>query len=292
MANASIKSAFERLWEHTLAKLNTKSDINHNHAKLQISVTNGDGSAYTGYYDGTDDWDIDLNIISRSTVISLIREISHPIGSIYMSASPENPSLTLGGTWIAWGSGRVPVGVNTSDGNFNTVEKTGGSSTVTLTSAQMPSHTHTGPSHTHTGPSHTHSVGAHSHGLNGHTHSIPALSGSTNSTGAHQHYLTFDQDIASGSAKHRVVPNGNGGTTAGKPGTTSAGNHTHTVTTNASTTGGNSGSTANSGAFNTGAAGTGNTGSAGTGATGSAGSGGAHSNLQPYITCYMWKRTA
>lgn len=28
---------------------------------------------------------------------------------------------------MAWGSGRVPVGINTSDSNFNTVEKTGGS---------------------------------------------------------------------------------------------------------------------------------------------------------------------
>ena len=38
---------------------------------------------------------------------------------------------------MAWGSGRVPVGINTSDSNFNTVEKTGGASTVALTTAQM-----------------------------------------------------------------------------------------------------------------------------------------------------------
>ena len=41
---------------------------------------------------------------------------------------------------MAWGTGRVPVGVNANDTNFATVEKTGGASTVTLTTAQMPSH--------------------------------------------------------------------------------------------------------------------------------------------------------
>ena len=41
---------------------------------------------------------------------------------------------------MAWGAGRVPVGINTGDGNFNTVEKTGGSSVVTLTANQMPPH--------------------------------------------------------------------------------------------------------------------------------------------------------
>ncbi|MFR1213621.1 MAG: phage baseplate protein [Acutalibacteraceae bacterium] len=30
------------------------------------------------------------------------------------------------GTWAAWGGGRTPVGVNTADTSFNTVEKTGG----------------------------------------------------------------------------------------------------------------------------------------------------------------------
>lgn len=59
-----------------------------------------------------------------------------------MSVSPTNPSTLFGGTWVAWGSGRVPVGVNTSDSNFNTVEKTGGESTHTLTINEIPSHNH------------------------------------------------------------------------------------------------------------------------------------------------------
>ena len=58
----------------------------------------------------------------------------YPVGSIYMSATLSTPAqvaTALGGTWVAWGSGKVPVGVNTSDTDFNTVEKTGGNKTNT-----------------------------------------------------------------------------------------------------------------------------------------------------------------
>ena len=50
----------------------------------------------------------------------------HPVGAIYMSVSPVNPGTLFGGTWSAWGSGRVPVGVDTGQTEFNTVQKTGG----------------------------------------------------------------------------------------------------------------------------------------------------------------------
>lgn len=66
----------------------------------------------------------------------------YPIGSIYMSISATNPGTLVGGTWVAWGSGRVPVGVNTSDGDFNTVEKMGGEKKHTLTVNEIPSHYH------------------------------------------------------------------------------------------------------------------------------------------------------
>lgn len=68
----------------------------------------------------------------------------YPIGSIYMSANNVSPQIFLGGTWVAWGSGKVPVGVDTSDTSFNTVEKTGGEKTHTLTESEMPKHAHTG----------------------------------------------------------------------------------------------------------------------------------------------------
>ena len=67
----------------------------------------------------------------------------YPVGSIYMSVNNTNPSTFFGGTWEAWGAGKVPVGVDTNDTDFATVEKTGGEKTHTLTVSEMPSHKHT-----------------------------------------------------------------------------------------------------------------------------------------------------
>ena len=61
--------------------------------------------------------------INNKTIFDLI----YPVGAIYMSVNSTNPGDLFGGTWVAWGSGRVPVGVNTSDSDFKTPEKTGGS---------------------------------------------------------------------------------------------------------------------------------------------------------------------
>lgn len=66
----------------------------------------------------------------------------YPIGSIYMSIDSTNPSSLFGGTWEPWGTGRVPVGIDLNDTDFNTVEKTGGEKTHTLSVNEMPSHTH------------------------------------------------------------------------------------------------------------------------------------------------------
>lgn len=85
--------------------------------------------------EGTANLKGDVNVSSKTNLklggVSLI-DMFYPVGSIYMSTSSTNPSNFMGGTWVAWGSGRVPVGVNTSDSDFNTVEKTGGAKTQEL----------------------------------------------------------------------------------------------------------------------------------------------------------------
>lgn len=182
-------------------------------------------------FEVSEDWDVKVYGKLLKDYIQSLTSAIYPVGSIYMSVSSTNPSTYFGGTWVAWGSGRVPVGINTSDTNFSTVEKTGGSKTVTLTTAQMPSHTHT----------------------------FTGSSATTNSKGAHTHKIGRDTDGGSGSSRYTVHSDGASGADGTSP-TSSAGAHTHTVIA--------------------------------TGTNASTGGGGSHTNLQPYIVCYMWKRTA
>lgn len=119
------------------------------------------------------------------------------VGKIIFDTANVNPATYLGfGTWVLWGAGKVPVGVDTADTDFSTVEKTGGEKTHTLTTNEIPKH------------------------------------------------------------KHEIAVRNN-----------SATGLYETKATNA-------------------------TGDVGSAYTQEAGGGQAHNNLQPYITCYMWKRTA
>lgn len=143
----------------------------------------------------------------------------YPVGSIYMSTNATNPTNLFGGTWVAWGAGRVPVGFNGGDGNFNSSEKTGGSKTINI---------------------------QHNHGLSNARAAVgradSSLSTMSYTSGGNPHNVYFDREFSyyggiSGGSKHAtdtslIYGNTNDG------GSTSA------------------------------------------------------SVLQPYITCYMWKRTA
>lgn len=55
----------------------------------------------------------------------------YPIGCIYTEITGVNPNTTFGfGTWTAFGSGKVLVGLDSGDTDFDTAEETGGSKTV------------------------------------------------------------------------------------------------------------------------------------------------------------------
>ena len=82
------------------------------------------------------------NAISELLSSDTIFDMIYPVGSIYMSVNSVNPSTTFGGSWVSWGSGRVPVGINTNDSDFNYAEKEGGEKSHTLNIYEIPSHSH------------------------------------------------------------------------------------------------------------------------------------------------------
>jgi len=87
---------------------------------------------------------------------------SHPVGSIYVTVSPDENTIArmnskYGGTWEVYGDGRVLKGTTGTSGT------TGGSSTVTLTTSNIPSHAHSIPTLSVTivsGGGHTHTLTA------------------------------------------------------------------------------------------------------------------------------------
>lgn len=131
----------------------------------------------------------------------------YKVGDIFLSFNSTDPATVKGyGTWELRGQGRTLVGVDTGDTDFNTVKKTGGAKTHTLTITEMPNHNH-------------------NQGVN--DNAIPARAWG-----------------GSGVDRFRLTDSGNQGS------------------------------------------------SYPIGAMISKGGGGAHNNLQPYLTCYIWERTA
>lgn len=65
-----------------------------------------------------------------SAWVSPALEQCYPIGSIYQSTEPTNPATFMGGVWERFGNGRVLVGVDETDADFNAANKQGGEKTV------------------------------------------------------------------------------------------------------------------------------------------------------------------
>lgn len=80
------------------------------------------------------------NIVSQAVSAALLA--GHPVGSIEVNVSGDNPGTYLGGTWESFGTGKTLVGIDASQTEFNTIEKTGGEKTHTLTVNEIPAHKH------------------------------------------------------------------------------------------------------------------------------------------------------
>jgi hypothetical protein len=221
--------------------------------------------------------------LATTAFVQAIKQSLHPVGSIYINATNNtNPATLLGfGTWTAFGAGRVPVGFNAADPLFDTAEETGGSKDAIvvahnhgitasgITGFQSQNHDHTF-SVTTGGQSNT-----HSHFISvvdpGHSHTQQGANSDS--------VLGFNGVPSGGNLATGFSPVGPITTAvvtgiAAIAGTNDA-DHNHSVS---GTTGNNSASHNHTFSI--------------IGTTASAGSSGTNANLQPYITVYMWKRTA
>jgi len=89
-------------------------------------------------------------IATTAFVRAEIADRVYPVGAIFTTVTAYANSAAVvtaigGTTWVAFGAGKVLVGLDSGDTDFDTVEETGGSKTDahTLTTAEIPAHTHT-----------------------------------------------------------------------------------------------------------------------------------------------------
>ena len=125
------------------------SALTHTEMDANLTHLGGDGTYVMPTTDGDSGQVMSTNgegQVSFTTLTGVTATIAnaYPVGSIYMNCSnATNPGTLLGfGTWSAFGEGRVLIGIDSSDTDFDTAEETGGSKTHTLTEAQLPSHRH------------------------------------------------------------------------------------------------------------------------------------------------------
>ena len=78
--------------------------------------------------------------IATTAFVAAGLQTAYPVGSIYLSTVSTNPNTLFGfGTWTNFGAGRMLISQNAT----YTAGSTGGSATTTLSTTNLPSHSHT-----------------------------------------------------------------------------------------------------------------------------------------------------
>jgi hypothetical protein len=154
LIKSTVKATFPNLSgavTSTQAELNILDGVTANTAKLNyVDITTlGTVEASKAV---TADANKDVTAIRNLTITGALSAGSglvtmsdiYPVGSIYINAAvTTNPATLLGfGTWVAFGTGRMMVGYDASDSDFDALQETGGAKTHTLSIAEMPSHNH------------------------------------------------------------------------------------------------------------------------------------------------------
>ena len=197
------------------------------------------------------------SLINSQTEMEALNK-RYPVGSIYISTTSTNPGTLFGGTWQSFAGGRklVSTGSNGTT-NYTSANQTGGAKTFTLSSSNLPSHTHSlTPSGTVTSSFSGKSVTTSSNGS--HTHTVPFGKASSEAAG-------YGLNTGGTSYVDRILVSSSQGTIN----TATSTSHSHTLTPSGSVSSSFTGKTVT---------------------TSSNGSTSSIDIMNPYATVYMWRR--
>lgn len=154
LLKSTIKATFPNLTgavSSTQAELDTKAAITSNGStpSLATGITGAEVKSLLGVVEpaittdgSTPSLASGITAEEVKTLLSISLLDAYPVGSVYISVLSTNPSSLFGGTWVPIGQGKVLVGIDSQDTDFDTLEETGGAKTHTLTINEMPAHTH------------------------------------------------------------------------------------------------------------------------------------------------------
>ena len=118
--------------------VNTKADVNGS-ATESFSATTATA--------GTNTTQVATTAYVTTAVAAVDLSAVYPVGAIFTTVTAYANSAAVvavigGTTWVSFAAGKMLIGVDSGDTDFDTVEETGGAKTHTLTEAELPAHSH------------------------------------------------------------------------------------------------------------------------------------------------------
>ena len=168
--------------------VNSKADLNGSASETFSAVTAASGTSTT---------QVATTAFVTTAVAAVDLSAVYPVGAIFTTVTAYANSAAVvavigGTTWVSFAAGKMIMGVDTGDTDFDTVEETGGAKTHTLTTAEMPSHNHNW------------AAGEYSGGNDYGTNLLGANNTYASGTGASQSMTT--SSTGSGTAHNNVQP--------------------------------------------------------------------------------------
>ena len=158
MSNYTIAVAWsgkDALSDSDAAKVISGADFNTEFTAVQTAVNTkaeingaaGESFSATTATAGTNTTQVATTEYVTTAVAAVDLSAVYPIGAIFTTVTVYADSAAVvtaigGTTWVAFAAGKMLIGLDSSDTDFDTVEETGGTKTHTLTESEMPSHQH------------------------------------------------------------------------------------------------------------------------------------------------------